>query len=437
MIVILLLTPVLNVPGPLFVKSPDVYLQVLLVAFSVFWAFKFHWLPFKKLVFPIFATLLVLVSQTLINEIIYQFGDSTAYTFIRLSLTISVAYICAIVLIETKKDLALSFFFKTIIFAALLQGTVIWLSFFIPAFRDVMSVVFYRAMVEGADHLYLLRVPGFVPTGGDGLSMNQSLLSVSGLMGVFLYFKTSRYRNLLVIGLLFSMLSTAFTGRTGLYLGVFFFVLVFATQSNNFRISRGMVKLVVIALAMFVPIVIFSQQIGIYGQFLLEKHGYEYPIVRLLNGFIAMQYEGGYTDNTIQTLLGDMVIVPNDPIRFLFGNGNFGQMSSATLASDVGYFRMWHGIGLFGLFVFIFGLFIYPLMKIRSLSSNVRKYIVTKTTDSVVFSNVNILSFVLLYGLIGHYKIFFLTTRIYAFVFFVLLFLIYNQLRSIQRERTS
>ena len=111
MIVILLLTPVLNVPGPLFVKSPDVYLQVLLVAFSVFWAFKFHWLPFKKLVFPIFATLLVLVSQTLINEIIYQFGDSTAYTFIRLSLTISVAYICAIVLIETKKDLALSAWF--------------------------------------------------------------------------------------------------------------------------------------------------------------------------------------------------------------------------------------------------------------------------------------------------------------------------------------
>jgi hypothetical protein len=306
-----------------------------------------------------------------------------------------------------------------------------------PAFRDVMSVVFYREMVEGAKHLVLLRVPGFVSTGGDGLSMNQSLLSVSGLMGIFLYFNTSPYRNLLVMGLLFSMLSTAFTGRTGLYLGVFFFVLIFATQSNNFRISRGMVKFVGIALAMFVPIVLLSQQIGLYGQFLLEKHGYEYPIVRLLSGFIGMQYEDGYTDSTIQTLLTDMVIVPNDPIRFLLGNGNFGQMSSDLLASDVGYFRMWHGIGLFGLFVFIFGLFLYPVMKIRSLSSNIRKYIVTKKTDRLVFSCVNILSLVLLYGLLGHYKIFFLSSRIYAFVFFVLLFLIYNQLRSIQRERTS
>ena len=205
--VILMITPVLNIPGPMFVKSPDVYLQMLLVTLSVFWAFKFRWLPFKKLVFPIFTTLLVLVSQTLMNETIYRFGDSTAYTFIRLSLTISVAYICAVILIKTKKHLALSFFFKTIIFAALLQGTVIWLSFFIPAFRDVMSIVFYREISEGAKHLVLLRVPGFVSSGGDGLSMNQSLLCVSGLMGIFLYFNTSPYRNLLVIGLLFSMLS--------------------------------------------------------------------------------------------------------------------------------------------------------------------------------------------------------------------------------------
>ena len=99
LLVILMITPVLNVPGPLLVKSPDVYLQVLLLTFIVYWAFKFRWLPFKKLALPIFATLLVLVSQTLMNETIYRFGDITAYTFARLSLTISVAYICAIILI--------------------------------------------------------------------------------------------------------------------------------------------------------------------------------------------------------------------------------------------------------------------------------------------------------------------------------------------------
>ena len=215
------------------------------------------------------------------------------------------------------------------------------------------------------------------------------------------------------------------------------FILIFATQSDNFRISRGMVKFFGIALILFIPIILFSQQIGIFGESLSKEQGFEHPIVRLLRGFIDRQSETGNTDMTVQTLLVDMVIVPNDPIRFLFGNGNFGQISSGTASTDVGYFRMWHGIGFIGLFVFIFGLFLFPLIKIRSLSSNVRKYIATKTTDRLVLSHVNILSFLLLYGLIGHYKIIFLTSRIYAFVFFVLLFLIYNQLRSIQRKRTS
>lgn len=436
-LIILMITPVLNVPGPIFVKSPDTYIQLLLLTIGMILAIRFRSMPFKHLLLPIFITILILLCHALINESIYQFGDSAAYMFARLPVTIFVAYISSLILIYTKKELALNTFFKAIIFAALAQGLVIWLSFFIPSFRDFMSIIFYREIVEGAEHLVMLRVPGFIHSGGDGLSMNQSLLCVSGLLGVFLCFNTSHYRNIIVIGLVFSMLSTVFTGRTGFYLGTFFFILIFATQSTKFHISRAIFRFVVMMFFLFIPVLLFSQYIGTFAQSLLNEYGYEHPIVRLLKGFIFLQDEGVYGDDSIKSLFVDMVVIPDDPIRFLFGNGNFGQLNYARVPTDVGYFRMWHGIGLYGLFIFIFGLFLYPYMKVRALSFIVKKHITDKSTDRLVFLHLNILSIILFFGFIGHYKIFFLTTRIYVFIFFVLLFLIYNKLRSIQLKRTS
>lgn len=435
--IVLLLTPAFNVPGPLTVKLADVYIQAIFFVYGAYWTLQFGRILFNRLISPIAIALLVLIIQALILETLYQFFDPTALTIFRLALTIFIAYACAIALIRVKKDLALVFFFKAVIFAALLQGAVIWLSFLSPDFRDFMSLIFFRDLTDEREHLVMLRVPGFAPTGGDGLSMNQALLATVGLMGVFLYFNTSRYRNPLVIALLFSVLSTAFTGRTGLYLGVLFFILVLATQSSDFRISRGVIKAIGISLIILTPIALFSQQLGVYGQALLDEHGYEYPLVRLLGGFIDMQTKATYADETIQTLLTDMVIIPDEPARFLFGNGNFGQLGASFISTDVGYFRFWHGAGLFGLLLFLCGIFIYPLIEIHRLSLIIRKRFTTIDNYKFAVSHFNLLLYIFLFGLISHYKILYLTSRIYDFVFFVLLFLIYNRLRYIEREGNS
>lgn len=430
-VVILLLTPVINIPGPLVSKSLDVYALlffILIGIYSIVVSGKFR---FRRLIIPIAISFAVLILHVLLLEIVFQFGDSTVYTILRLPITIVLAYLCAITLINAKNEYALQFFFKSVIVAALLQGAVIWFTFLIPGFRDFMSLIFYRAAVEDADHLILLRVPGFVSSGGDGLSMNQSLLSIVGLMGCYSYFYNYRYRNLIVVGLFLSMISTAFTGRSGLYLGIVFFVLIISAHNYNFRISRSFFGFAIASLAIIFPLYLLSDQIGAYGEVLLEEYGYEYPLVRLLRGFIDMRAQGVYSDNTISTLLSEMVIVPTETFRFLFGNGDFGQLASTFVSTDVGYFRIWHGLGLVGLLLFLIGIFVYPLIVVYRQLVVIRNNPRMKEIYNTHAALFNIIFIVLLFGVIANYKIIYLSSRIYAFVYFVLLFLIYNKFRAV------
>lgn len=283
----------------------------------------------------------------------------------------------------------------------------------------------------------MLRTPGFVPTGGDGLSMNQALLATVGLIGAYLYFPKSRYLFLLVGMLLISMLSTAFAGRSGLYLGVLFAIIIIATRKSNFQITRNFQWIIIISIVLAIPVVLFAQQIGVYGYNLVGKFGYEYPVVRLLRGFIDMQATGTYSDRTIETLLGRMVVLPEEPLRFLIGNNAFGRQEATHVHTDVGYFRMWHGFGLIGLIVFLFGVYFLPVLYLFRLRLMTIRVIYNKRLKDMIIVRFQMVFFVLVFGLIGHYKIFFISTRIYLFVFFVLLFLVCNQYQVLRTQMMS
>lgn len=427
----MLLTPVINMSGPLFLKSLDVYANLF---FIMYLCIRTKGLHFKCniILAPIFLVWLVLFVHIGLLELIYRSGDTTGFSILLRSLVTFMAGIgCATFLIDKFADNAMRVFIKVVIFCAIIQGMVLWLTFLNHDFRDFMSYFFYRDLSSTSAHLFELRTPGFVPNGGDGLSMNHALLCIVGLMGIYMFYSGKMYAKLMVLFVLVSMLATTFAGRTGLYLGVLFSLLIFATYKSNFRITPNIHKILFFSLLVFFTVFLFKDELGVYGKNMLDEYGYEYPLVRLLRGFIDLQQYGQYGDSTINKLLTDMVVFPSEPVRFFLGNNDFGQATSFLINSDVGYFRLWHGIGLVGLILFFSGFYIAPIIlinqKIRSKILKIRK----KNGFCVGFSADYrpLLIFVLLFGLIGNYKIIYISSRIYLFVFIVVLLLVDYQYR--------
>lgn len=428
----MLLTPAINIPGPFYIKSLDVYSAFTF--FVVFGLFTLHHMKVPVMLVFIITVFLALLTQMIFLEIIYGHGDHTGISLAARSIiTLIVAYGCTQAIIKLYGENGLSIFVKLVVFCALLQGAILWLSFLSPTIRELMSILFYRDFGRGADHLILLRVPGFVSTGGDGLSMNHALLCVVGLVGTYITSPPGRLRQSIIIMLFISMLGAAFTGRSGLYLGVFFMVTLILIQKNRSFDIRKIYRVFIYFLLLFLVLIILGNFLGNLGQDILDEHGYEHPLVRLLRGFIDMKASGSYSNRTILTLLTDMVILPEDPLRLLFGNNYFGTLPDSGMHTDVGYFRMWHGIGFFGLLIFLAGVFIFPIMHARVTMKNLHAKTSNWHDRRALRALSQLLLVILIFGLIGHYKIFYLSTRIYLFVFFVFLFLVLHRYKIAER----
>ena len=426
----LLLTPVVNIPGPLAIRSLDVYPAAFFTFYVLFTAVNGR-LPQKRIIFLIIGASAILFAQMLILEIIHGYGDLTGVSMIlRSALWVLVSYGCAQFLIKTYREKSLVFFIKIVIACAIVQGVVLWLTFLSPEFRDFMSSIFYRDTRVEMEHLIMLRTPGFVSVGGDGLSFNQALLAIVGLIGARTFFRDSRAYYPMMLLLITSLTSTFLAGRSGLYLGIFFALIIVATRKDNFQISRRFFGILFAGVVLALPLILFSKQFGDYGQELLNEHGYEYPAVRLLRGFIDMQSTGQYSDQTLRTLLVEMVVIPEDPLRFLIGNNDFGQLPKTSIATDVGYFRMMHGFGFLGLAVFLICFYLLPVFQLHLYKKSAMRVVRNPRHKRVIISAFQMLLFVLAFGLIAHYKIFYFSTRIFIFIFFVLLFLVFNYFRS-------
>jgi len=140
-------------------------------------------------------------------------------------------------------------------------------------------------------------------------------------------------------------------------------------------------------------------------------------------------------------LFVDMLFAPDQPSRFLFGNGDFGQMPTNTVDADSGYVRMLFGMGLTGstgyIFVFLFALF----SVIRRICA-----IGAERISSFGSNNATALSvYILLVGLfviLGHFKIMYMQSRIVTVLFFTLVFVFHivlsdAPLGSVKRYKPS
>lgn len=104
------------------------------------------------------------------------------------------------------------------------------------------------------------------------------------------------------------------------------------------------------------------------------------------------------------------------------------------IKSDVGYVRMIHGFGLFGMMVYLVGVYIIPVWAIyRSKLGMQRRFIGNCKEIIEADFLAQIVLVVLIFGVVSHWKIFYLSARIYLFVFFVLLFLTRLKINSMRK----
>lgn len=411
----LLTTPQINIPGPEFARSLDVWAGLALVLLLATQKRRF---TMSAALFRSLIAIGGLLSYVLVLGVVFQEGDYTGHMmFGRMVATILVAYAFVVVTFSLYQEKQLEFFFQLVIATALIQGSVLLLSFTFIEFRDFLSALFYRDTDPERAHLVNLRVPGFVATGGDGLSMNQALMCAVATIGC-MYLSPSKPRRWLILLLILAMATVAFTGRIGLYLGVVTFGLIFLAR--NYRVLKNATLLSLILLFAASVTYAAKAEITAYVYVLLEEHGYEYPIVRLLRGFIEYEITGEYDDGTFRMFFYDMIIVPRDVVRFLLGNGNFGQQAHNFVSSDIGYIRMWHGMGLLGM---ASATFASPLLPTYCGIMLIRKN--PQLFGGVKGQTIALLLYVILFfGLIAHAKIFYTTTRIYVFVLFCVVFII-------------
>ncbi len=430
---VMLLAPAINIPVPESLRFLDAYVSLFFILHLLLSGFPRTLEIISKT--PI-LTLLALTALMLGMESIFSIGDSTGILLsIRSIASILAAIGCSLLLWKTMKESALRFFFKVVICCAIAQGLILWLSFFSADFRDLMSLFLHRQKLEGAEHLILMRVPGFASSGGDGLSLNHGLLCVVATMGIFYLYPSSLKRTLLLGVTIAANTGSAFTGRSGLYIGSFFIAVIILTYRNGkLRAKRGSYFLLFVAFLAMI-LLIFSSQIGAYGLELRDEYGYEYPVVRLLEGFIAMISDGAYEDRTILLLLQEMFFFPQDPLRLLIGNNDFGQMPVNYIESDVGYVRMIHGFGVFGMLGLLIGVYIIPVWAICRSKSGLQRCFIGNTKEIAEAGFLTqVVLVIFIFGVVSHWKIFYLSTRIYLFVLFVFLSLTYLKINSMRKR---
>ena len=416
----MLTTPVLRWGETLWMSSLDVYAGAILCLVAGIAAFA-RGVP--RIVLGTTGAVLACLCYAVAVELAFSAGDTTGIDLFAKQIPLALAAHGYVVLLRHWfPNNALHLFFRMALIVALVQGAVLLLSFWSPDVRTGMDYVFRRDYSFG-DHLVMQRTPGFVPTGGDGLSMNQALVSLVGAGSVLFLGRRAGFG---VMTLLFvAVVSTIVTGRSGLYLGLAALVAVQAgRQSKNLVVVWSLAAILAVALAAL-PYFLRNEIAG-FAAGRVADAGFEDPISRALSGFVSYYYTGEYSLSALDSLLGSMVVLPDTWQRTIFGNGDYGQLANTYIESDIGYIRMIFGIGVAGSILGMLSV-LYPVaVALRRLKGFAAAGI-QPLGDPL--RRLTIL--VVLFGLLAHWKIFYLQTRIFSFVLFALCFLIVETTRDL------
>ena len=422
-VAIMLINPSINISENVYLRAPDLLMSIALALYTV--NGDFSNCDLKTLLIPIIGILYLFILLFAV-ELYYNYNDGVGFLFlIRSPITILASYNLISILWNRLQIRTIDIFFKFIIVCCIIQGFILWASYLSDNFRDLMSVFFYRDIDVNNEHLVKLRVPGFVSSGGDGLSLNHGLLCLVSALGIQILSFRKTVKIIISIAIILSALGNSFTGRSGLYLSlIFIFSVILLYKDGCIRLSGNIIMLLLFILFGAFLVVELTPVLGDIGLNYRLESGYEHPIARLLNLFVDFEQRKTYVDETIVALLSDHLIFPDTVSKILLGSNNFGQNSVDVISSDIGYIKMIHGFGLLGLIIFLLATFAYPIMKIRR---NLKNLIECSTKNTLMHTRLKYICQIVvatsLYGIVAHWKIFFLSTRVFEFVFFSLVFM--------------
>jgi hypothetical protein len=173
-------------------------------------------------------------------------------------------------------------------------------------------------------------------------------------------------------------------------------------------------------------LVIYGGTLQTYSLELAHDLGYGNPIVRTLEVFRSRAETGSVVGGSADLLLSDMVKVPDTPVRFVFGNGDYGQMPGTGIGSDIGYVRGQFGMGLVGNAL---GLIVVLIPAATCRLALRLKAAIPGIPEGRRRETRRFIFWILVFGLVGHWKIFYLQTRVYAFVLFSVCFVVFEMRR--------
>ena len=234
------------------------------------------------------------------------------------------------------------------------SAVIILAEFTIPSFRASVYAVTQPSI--DADNL-LYRMAGL--TGGAGAS--GSFLQFVGVLlgpGVWVHSRSPWRKAATLTFVILNLVACILTGRTGIYFALLFIpicILWIGTKSGRtertiVRGSKGNVRgnilptLVAISLVAAIVVAVWKPAAEY-----LRSDGLAPALIRAYSRsaetLLNYRDTGTLHEQTIEALLSTHLKSPHDPVTFLFGDA---QWTRETVRSDIGYVKMWFGLGLVG-----------------------------------------------------------------------------------------
>lgn len=233
--------------------------------------------------------------------------------------------------------------------ACLVQAIIVYVSYISPEYRQWLSEMLVQS--GNIPLTYAYRVPGFSNSSGSSLSLTLSL-GIFSFMSLFYLSSSLFMKSIFFIASLFILSSCVLVGKLGLFLGVYFFIVIlfFSGMRSNYSMLFFILFVFLVACSIFM----MSTSVEV-----------AYPLKRSFN------FLNDTGDKTISTLIGMGIPEINEKTFFGLG-GSLAEDGQNASGSDVGYIQSYYGYGLVFSFVFYSSFFLYIVKNI--LVIRVRDY---------------------------------------------------------------
>lgn len=354
-------------------------------------------IPINKNFIELFIILFILTIYTFIIVWINGFRDT--YILLRnarsLLSFIGVINISMIYFIQYKEK-ALIKVIENIFLSAAIHAMIMWGMISIDSFRSIIHKI-VDVKLNGREILNTVRVSGLMTEGGDGTSLIQGMMVLLG--PIVIANKTGNKKILYFILFILIWTSSFLSARTGFYLSTLMLLLTFILNINinriiSFKIKKDVVKIfVTISIIVAIVPLLISQE---------TKENlftyYDSPIYRLMEPIRTFIDTGKISTRSSSKIMNDMIILPNEGYKFIFGSSNMGRSNRMEyIPSDIGYIRILFAIGIIGSVILYgwVGVLVIMVIKNNTIDEKYKK----------------LFKLLVIYTMIGHFKMVFALSR--------------------------